>query len=143
MSAALTVQGLWRQFGGGRTLLGQPRPAVQAIRDVTFQVEAGETLGIVGESGCGKSTLARMLVGLLAPSRGSIRVAGEDISTRTSDPTAYGRLVQYVFQDPISSLNPRKTIREILETPLRYLMHMDASARRSRVVRRSTGLRPG
>ena len=133
MTAALSVRELGKTFGGGRNLLGQERPAVNAVRDVTFSVTKGETLGIVGESGCGKSTLARMLVGLLPPSRGSIEIEGKDLSDQTGDPAAFGRLIQYVFQDPISSLNPRKTIRQILEAPLIHLLGMDAAARRARI----------
>ncbi len=133
MTAALVVRGLGRTFGGGRTLLGRRRPAVSAVRCATFSVARGETLGIVGESGCGKSTLARMLVGLLPPTTGTIEIEGRDLSDRTGRPAAFGRLIQYVFQDPNSSLNPRKTIRQILEAPLVHLLGMDASGRKARI----------
>ena len=133
MTPALAVQGLGKTFGGGRSLLGRPKPAVHAVRDVGFAVAPGETLGIVGESGCGKSTLARMLVGLLAPSEGSIEIEGKDLSDQTGDPVAFGRLIQYVFQDPISSLNPRKTVRQILEAPLIHLLGLDAAGRKARI----------
>jgi len=133
MTPALDVTDLGKTFGGGRTLFGRRVPAVHAVRNVTFSVRRGETLGIVGESGCGKSTLARMLVGLLSPSDGSIRIEGRDLSDQTGNPAAFGRLIQYVFQDPISSLNPRKTIRQILEAPLIHLFGMDASARNTRI----------
>lgn len=133
MTTALSVRDLGKTFGGGRSLLGGSKPAVQAVRGVSFQVAKGETLGIVGESGCGKSTLARMLVGLLAPSAGQIEIEGKDLSEQSGDPAAFGRLIQYVFQDPISSLNPRKTIRQILEAPLIHLAGMDAAARKARI----------
>jgi oligopeptide/dipeptide ABC transporter ATP-binding protein len=85
----------------------------------------------VGESGCGKSTLARMLVGLLPPSSGHIEIEGEPLDT--ADPAEFGKKIQYVFQDPISSLNPRKTIRQIMEAPLRNLHGMGAAARAERI----------
>ena len=133
MTAALVVRDLSKLFGGGRTLLGRPLPTVHAVRDVSFSVARGETLGIVGESGCGKSTLARMLVGLLPPTSGSIEIEGETLSDQAGDPAAFGRLIQYVFQDPVSSLNPRKTIRQILEAPLIHLLGMDTAARKRRI----------
>ena len=133
MSAALQVEGLSKTFGGGRSLLGRARPAVHAVEDVSLRVARGETLGIVGESGCGKSTLARMLVGLSPPTAGRIEIAGRDLSEQIGDPAAFGRLIQYVFQDPIASLNPRKTIRQILEAPLRHLAGLDAPGRRARI----------
>ena len=133
MTAALEVRDLGKTFGGRRTLLGRRRPTVSAVRNVTFSVARGETLGIVGESGCGKSTLARMLAGLLPPTSGTIEIEGRNLSDRTGNPTAFGRLIQYVFQDPISSLNPRKTVRQIIEAPLVHLLGMDASARAARI----------
>lgn len=133
MTPALHVSDLRKTFGGGRSILGRSKPAVHAVRDITFSIQPGETLGIVGESGCGKSTLARMLVGLLEPSEGSIAIEGKDLSDQTGDPAAFGRLIQYVFQDPISSLNPRKTIRKILEAPLIHLLGLDEGARKARI----------
>jgi peptide/nickel transport system ATP-binding protein len=133
VTPALVIQDLGKTFGGGRSLLGVEKPRVQAVQDVAFEVRPGETLGIVGESGCGKSTLARMLVGLLAPTTGTIEIEGRDLSDQTGDPAAFGRLIQYVFQDPISSLNPRKTIRQILEAPLIHLLGLDAAARKARI----------
>ena len=133
MTAALVARNLGKTFGGGRTLLGRRKPVVSAVKDATFSVARGETLGIVGESGCGKSTLARMLVGLLTPTAGTIEIEGRDLSDRTGNPAAFGRLIQYVFQDPISSLNPRKTIRQILEAPLVHLLGMDAPGRKVRI----------
>ena len=118
MTVALEVRDLKKTFGGGKTLLGNPKPAVHAVRSVNLSVATGETLGVVGESGCGKSTLARMLVGLLEPSSGSVHIEGESIGDLTESGAGLGGVIQYVFQDPISSLNPRKTIRQIIEAPL-------------------------
>lgn len=133
MTLALEVTNLRKTFGGGRTVLGRELPSVHAVRDVNLTVRKGETLGIVGESGCGKSTLARMLVGLLEPSEGEIVIEGTRLAEHAGKPAAFGRLIQYVFQDPISSLNPRKTIREVLEAPLMHLLGMDAVARKARI----------
>ncbi len=128
---ALQVADLSKTFGVGKTLLGSTRGQVRAVRQMSFTVRRGETMGIVGESGCGKSTLARMLVGLSAPSTGRIEIAGKALDK--ADPAAFGRLIQYVFQDPVSSLNPRKTIRQIIETPLKLLHGMDRRAREARI----------
>jgi peptide/nickel transport system ATP-binding protein len=130
----LSIEKAERVFGGGRSLFGQPKPAVHAVQDVTIEVRKGETLGVVGESGCGKSTLARMIVGLDAPTGGRIVFDGRDLVAEAGhDLRRLSREVQYVFQDPVASLNPRKTIRTILEAPLRYLLDLDRPAREKRL----------
>jgi peptide/nickel transport system ATP-binding protein len=131
MNAALKTTGLAKTFDIGKPLIGRPRYHVRAVRPVDIEVATGETLGIVGESGCGKSTLARMLVGLEPPSAGAIEIEGRQFDN--ADPAAFGRMIQYVFQDPISSLNPRKTIRQVMETPLRLLHGMGRAARAERI----------
>ena len=131
MSLALRLENLSKSFAVGKRLFGAPRGHVHAVHPVTLDVPEGETLGIVGESGCGKSTLARMLVGLLAPSGGHIEIEGQPLDT--ADPAEFGKRIQYVFQDPISSLNPRKTIRQIMEAPLKRLHGMDRAAREMRI----------
>ncbi len=128
---ALALAGLSKSFPVGKRLFGPPRAHVHALRPVDLVVRQGETLGIVGESGCGKSTLARMLVGLIPPTTGRIEIEGEALDN--ADPAAFGRRIQYVFQDPISSLNPRKTIRQVIEAPLRHLHRMDRAARARRI----------
>lgn len=130
----LEINGLIRAFGGGRRLLGTAKPAVHAVQGVDLQVARGETLGIVGESGCGKSTLARMLVGLDTPSAGAIHFGGEDLQAiRRRDRHALSRRIQYVFQDPISSLNPRMRIHDILAAPLRHLRGLRGKALETRI----------
>mgnify|MGYP001044495176 FL=1 len=131
MTIALKATDLAKTFDIGKRLIGPPRAQVHAVHPVSFEVQTGETLGIVGESGCGKSTLARMLVGLLPPTSGSIEIEGRALDR--ADPAAFGRLIQYVFQDPVSSLNPRKTIRQIIEVPLRLLHGLRGKALDDRI----------
>ena len=128
MTDALRLTDLSKTFPVGRRLSGGATGAVRAVRPLSLSVARGETLGIVGESGCGKST---MLVGLLEPTTGTIEIEGAALDT--ADPAAIGRRIQYVFQDPISSLNPRKTIRQIMEAPLKRLHGMGGPERRARI----------
>jgi oligopeptide/dipeptide ABC transporter ATP-binding protein len=109
--------------------------AVKAVDDISFDVQRGETLGIVGETGCGKSTTARLLVRLLDPTSGTILFEGQDIATAKKDQLkALHRDAQMVFQDPYSSLNPRKTVGTIIAEP--FVIHgllKESGARRKRV----------
>ena len=131
MTNALKLTSLSKTFPVGRGLFGAAKASVKAVHPITLTVSRGETLGVVGESGCGKSTLARMLVGLLAPTTGTIQIDGGALDN--ADPSVFGKRIQYVFQDPISSLNPRKTIRQIIEAPLIHLHRMDKAQRARRI----------
>ncbi|MDP2083559.1 MAG: ATP-binding cassette domain-containing protein [Gemmobacter sp.] len=104
-------------------LVGSPLPArVRAVDDVSFTVQPGEVLGLVGESGCGKSTLARMISGILTPTSGRIRFEGGDMADMSAgDRRRAGLAVQMVFQDPMSSLNPRLRVVDIIgEAPVAH-----------------------
>ena len=104
-----------------RVVEGKPRQFVHAVDGVSFDIGRGRTLALVGESGCGKSTVARLLVGLYAPTRGTIRFDGQD--TRAVFASAGGqalhRRMQMIFQDPFASLNPRWKVLDIVAEPLR------------------------
>ena len=111
-------------FRGGR--------ALHAVNGVDLAIARGEVLGIVGESGCGKSTLARMLLGLLAPTRGRIMLDGQDAASVGRK--AIARRVQPVFQDPYSSLNPRRRIASIVALPLEVHGIGTTAERRTRAI---------
>jgi oligopeptide/dipeptide ABC transporter ATP-binding protein len=118
MTPVLSVQGLAKHFPFRRGLFGA-KGVVRAVDDVSFALNRGETLAIVGESGCGKSTVARLVLRLIAPTAGAIRLDGEDITAASGEALHRARRnMQLVFQDPFASLNPRLTAREIVAEPL-------------------------
>ncbi|MCQ4084826.1 dipeptide ABC transporter ATP-binding protein [Streptomyces sp. RB6PN25] len=117
----LEVQDLVKRFPVRHGLTRRLAGYVTAVDGVSLRVEPGETLGVVGESGCGKSTVARLITRLIEPTSGTIRVAGREL--HKLDEAAIRtvrRDLQMIFQDPFSSLNPRKTVRQILTAPFRY-----------------------
>ena len=97
-----------------------PRGVVHAVDDVTFNIEAGTTMGIVGESGCGKSTLGRTMIHLAESTGGEIWFDGKNVTNLKGEKLkAFREQVQFIFQDPFSSLNPRKTIWDTVVEPLK------------------------
>ena len=112
---ALEVRGLSRSFSVGGGLLRQGK-ILRAVEDIHLSVRRGESLGVVGESGSGKTTLSRMMLGLMKPTQGDIRIDGRSIAS--IDRRELARKIQPIFQDPYSSLNPRKTIGQIIRLPL-------------------------
>lgn len=116
--SAISVDGLVKHFAvrGGRRR--ENRSVVRAVDGINIDVAPGECLAIVGESGCGKSTVARLLVGLLTPTEGRVRVGDSAVSTVGSGSRSDRRLVQLVSQNPWSALNRRKTVRHVLAQPL-------------------------
>ena len=123
----LRISDFWRTFRVRRGLFA-PTALLHAVQDVSLELHKGESLGLVGESGCGKSTLARMLVGLLAPSSGSMEFDGLPVRDMTA---LYGRM-QMVFQDPFSSLNPRMRVGASVGEPL-AIRGVATAQRRERV----------
>lgn len=117
----LRVENLVKEFPvGSKDWLGRPRKALRAVDGVSFELQSGESLGLVGESGCGKSTTARMLVGLEKSTAGRVFFDGQDITTFSKpDWMAYRRRVQMIFQDPYGSLDPRQTVGSILTEPFK------------------------
>ncbi len=125
MSALVEVRDLTKRFDVSapwlnRVIERRPRQWVHAVDGVSFSIERGQTLGLVGESGCGKSTVARMLVALHTPSGGEVRFDGQAIAHTLAGPQALAlrRRMQMIFQDPYASLNPRWKVRNIVGEPL-------------------------
>ncbi len=131
----LAVRSLGKSFPIHGGWLRRQTGRIEAVRDVTWSLAKGQTLGLVGESGCGKSTLAKLCVGLLSPTAGEVLLAGARLSgLRGGRARAARRLVQMVFQDPMGSLNPRMTAGELLGEPLAiHRLAPGRAARRRRV----------
>ncbi|WP_330893046.1 ABC transporter ATP-binding protein [Ramlibacter alkalitolerans] len=119
-----------------RVLERKPRQLLHAVDGVSFAIEKGRTLALVGESGCGKSTVARLLVGLYRPTRGSFTFDGQDAHAafRTPEGRKLRRRIQMIFQDPYASLNPRWRVQDIVAEPLNeHALVEGAAAVRERV----------
>jgi len=115
----LQAVALSKHFHAKRGFFARNDSVVRAVDEVSFTIETGRTLGVVGESGCGKTTTAKLVLGLEEPSSGSIRFEGKDL--RELEPARrryYRKSVQAVFQDPYASLSPRMRVGAIIAEPL-------------------------
>ena len=140
----LQARNLTRHYRVSRGLLQGPA-TVKALDGVSFTLQAGRTLAVVGESGCGKSTLARQLTLIEPPTAGALLLDGQDAaSAGRATLKTLRRRVQMVFQNPYASLNPRKTIAQSLAEPLIINTTLDAAQRSERVLQmiERVGLRP-
>ncbi len=126
MSAMVTIRNLTRTFDVSKPWLNRvlerlPRQKLTAVSDVTLEIEEKSVYALVGESGSGKSTIGKILVGLLPPSSGEVRVEGVDLATET-DPKVREELrsnIQMIFQDPYASLNPRWRVKDVIVEPVK------------------------
>jgi oligopeptide/dipeptide ABC transporter ATP-binding protein len=117
--ALLEARNLQKHFPMKRGLFGGDAGSVRAVDDISFDIEAGKTLGVVGESGCGKTTTAKLVLRLETPTGGEIRFDGRPLNDLDGESLRlYRRSVQAVFQDPFASLDPRMRVGEIIAEPL-------------------------
>jgi ABC-type oligopeptide transport system ATPase subunit len=125
------VRNLIKTFPAAESLFGRKLGEVRAVDDVSLQIHAGETLGLIGESGSGKSTLGRLILRLIEPTSGSVRFEGRDLGDLETGGRAGGRAelrllrrhMQIIFQDPFASLDPRFRVEDIIAEPL--IIHRD------------------
>jgi cationic peptide transport system ATP-binding protein len=140
MSALLEVKGLTKHYQYRHGFF--QKRTIKAVQDVSFVLEKGQTLAIVGETGSGKSILAKMLAGVIEPTQGEITVNGEIITANDIDSRC--KLIRMIFQDPNTSLNPKLQIGQILEGPLQRNTNMTPQARERRIndILKRVGLLP-
>ena len=142
----LRIDNLSKSFSIGAGGLFSRPLTLHALRDISFSINRGETLGIVGESGCGKSTLGRCILQLLKPDEGRVVWMGTDLMKLPEEEMRKRRKdLQIIFQDPLASLNPRMTVGEIVADPLKTLMpELNATQRKQRVmeIMEAVGLQP-
>ncbi|MEK2611913.1 peptide ABC transporter ATP-binding protein [Pseudomonas shirazensis] len=144
MTAVLSARDLTRHYQVSRGLF-KGHALVRALNGVSFELEAGQTLAVVGESGCGKSTLARALTLIEEPTAGSLQIAGTEVTSASKEQRKQLRRdVQMVFQSPYASLNPRQKIGDQLAEPLLINTSLSKQERRERVqaMMQQVGLRP-
>jgi ABC-type oligopeptide transport system ATPase subunit len=131
----LEATGLHKGFPAGRSFLGRSRGTNHAVRGVDLTLARGETLAVVGESGAGKSTLGRMLLRLIEPDRGSVRLGDvELLALRPRELRATRRRMQMIFQDPYSSFDPRMVVADSVGQPLALHLGLRGTALRTRVL---------
>jgi oligopeptide/dipeptide ABC transporter ATP-binding protein len=141
----VSVRNLKKEFPIRKGILSRQVGAVKAVNDVSFDVARGETLGVVGESGCGKTTTGRAILRLIEPTSGEIRFEGRDVRAMgTSELRALRREWQIIFQDPVSSLNPRMSVGAIIREGLTIHKLAEGAAADARVrqLLQEVGLRP-
>lgn len=119
---AISVNGLNKAFILRKALLARNREYLQAVKNVSFTIKAGESFGLVGESGSGKSTIARLIAGLISIDQGSIKLFSKEVTNndKTKDVFSARRNLQMIFQDPYSSLNARMRVQDIISEPMQY-----------------------
>ena len=140
---AVDVAGLRKRFQVRSPNVFAKPQVVHAVSDISFRLERGRTLGIVGESGCGKSTLARLLMGLIEADDGSVLLAGQTLGPKPQQLTAVRRKVQMVFQDSFASLNPRLTIEaSLMFGPQVHGVPRDLARRTAHDLLQRVGLEP-
>jgi oligopeptide/dipeptide ABC transporter ATP-binding protein len=133
--ALLEATALSKHFQARRGIFGGERGTVRAVDAISFTIEPGQTLGVVGESGCGKTTTAKLVLGLEEPTGGTIRFEGRDLQALDgAGRRNYRKSVQAVFQDPYASLNPRMRISAIIAEPLITHEQLSAAAVKGRVL---------
>src|SRR2546421_5477400 len=133
--ALISIKDLKVHFpAGGAGLFRRSNRIVRAVDGVSLDIQAGETMGLVGESGCGKTTLGRAILRLVEPTSGRILFRDQDLAQlRPSEMRAHRRRLQVIFQDPYASLNPRMTVSQIIGEPLDTFRLAKGDAKRQRV----------
>jgi peptide/nickel transport system ATP-binding protein/oligopeptide transport system ATP-binding protein len=131
----LEVAGLSKSFGRRRGLLSHRIPPVKAVEEVSFTLDRGETLALVGESGAGKSTVGRLILRLIEPDSGVVLLGGQDVKEiERINRSGWRRRAQMIFQDPYSSFDPRVPLGDSIGEPLQIHFGMKRAERRSRCI---------